>query len=62
MKFPRSTFASVLMSPTTGIILNNEMDDFSVPDTDDTYSVKASAFNLVTVGVKGWGIQRLLTE
>ena len=50
------------MSPTTGIILNNEMDDFSVPDTDDTYSVKASAFNLVTVGVKGWGIQRLLTE
>ena len=43
------------MSPTTGIILNNEMDDFSVPDTDDTYSVKASAFNLVTVGA-GWGL------
>lgn len=38
-------FGSKIMDPVTGIILNNEMDDFSIPDTPNQFSLPPSPSN-----------------
>ena len=38
------------MSRATGIILNNQMDDFSYPGTVNVYGVPASEANMVAPG------------
>lgn len=38
-------FGSKIMDPVTGIILNNEMDDFSIPDTPNQFSLPPSKSN-----------------
>ena len=40
-------FGSKLMEPTTGIILNNEMDDFSVPGTNNYFNLPPSPYNFI---------------
>lgn len=38
-------FGSKIMDPVTGIILNNEMDDFSIPETPNQFSLPPSPSN-----------------
>ena len=43
-------FGSRLMVPTTGLIMNNEMNDFSIPDTNNAFGYKPSPANYVLPG------------
>lgn len=43
-------FGSKIMEPVTGIILNNEMDDFSIPDTPNQFSLPPSPINFPEPG------------
>ena len=40
-----SRFGSMFMSPSTGVILNNEMDDFSFPNVTNAFGVESSPNN-----------------
>ena len=41
-------FGSGIMSPSTHIVLNDEMDDFSTPNTTNSYGIAASEVNFIT--------------
>ena len=41
-------FGSGIMSSSTHIILNDEMDDFSTPNTTNSYGIAASEVNFIT--------------
>jgi len=43
-------YGSKFMSPSTGIILNNQMDDFSYPNLINAYGVSPSESNMVSPG------------
>lgn len=40
-------FGSFICDPTTGIILNNEMDDFSQPNESNSFGLEASIYNYI---------------
>ncbi|KAI8970606.1 gamma-glutamyltransferase [Pilobolus umbonatus] len=44
------SFGSHVMDPTTGVILNNEMDDFSIPGTPNMFGLFPSAYNYIEPG------------
>lgn len=41
-------FGAQLADPVTGIVLNSEMDDFSLPDTNNAYELRPSVYNFVS--------------
>ena len=41
-------FGSGIMSPSTHIVLNDEMDDFSTPNTTNSYGIAASEVNFIS--------------
>ena len=43
-------FGSGIVSPQTGVIFNNEMDDFSTPGTVNAYGIAASESNFIKAG------------
>ncbi|KAH7906971.1 nucleophile aminohydrolase [Hygrophoropsis aurantiaca] len=43
-------FGSQLMEPTTGVILNDEMDDFSIPGIPNAFGLMPSPYNYPTPG------------
>ncbi|EEB08178.1 gamma-glutamyltranspeptidase Ggt2 [Schizosaccharomyces japonicus yFS275] len=43
-------FGSHLMDPTTGVVFNDEMDDFSIPGARNAFNVSASPWNYVAPG------------
>jgi gamma-glutamyltranspeptidase len=40
-------FGSLVCDPVTGIVLNSEMDDFSLPNTGNSYDLRPSIYNYV---------------
>lgn len=40
-------FGSKLMDPETGIILNDEMDDFSIPGVSNAFGLEPSPYNYI---------------
>lgn len=44
------SFGSKLMCPQTGIILNNEMDDFSLPNKTNAFGLRPSKNNFIHPG------------
>lgn len=40
-------FGSVVHDPVTGVILNDEMDDFSLPTTDNAFQLQPSVYNYI---------------
>ncbi|ODQ67202.1 gamma-glutamyltranspeptidase [Nadsonia fulvescens var. elongata DSM 6958] len=40
-------FGAFICDPVTGIVLNSEMDDFSLPDTNNAYELRPSIYNFV---------------
>lgn len=40
-------FGSTILDPSTGIILNNEMDDFSQPNVSNAFGLKPSIYNFI---------------
>lgn len=45
-----NSFGSLVMGNRTGIIFNDEMDDFSIPGTSNAYGVRASPTNYIEPG------------
>jgi len=43
-------FGSLFMSPQTGVILNNQMDDFASPNITNAFGIPPSASNLIVAG------------
>ena len=43
-------FGSLLLDPSTGILLNSEMDDFSIPDHDNAFDIPPSVSNYIASG------------
>ena len=41
------SFGSIVRGKRTGIIFNDEMDDFSIPGTSNTHKIKASPSNYI---------------
>lgn len=40
-------FGAQVADPVTGVVLNSEMDDFSLPDTNNAYELRPSIYNFV---------------
>jgi gamma-glutamyltranspeptidase/glutathione hydrolase/leukotriene-C4 hydrolase len=45
-------FGSKVLSQSTGILLNNQMDDFSIPDQTNIYGLPSSSSNFIRPGKK----------
>lgn len=43
-------FGSLVHDPNTGVIFNNEMDDFSIPGKSNSFGLEASLYNLIKPG------------
>jgi gamma-glutamyltranspeptidase/glutathione hydrolase/leukotriene-C4 hydrolase len=48
--FLRISFGSKVLGPETGIFYNNQMDDFSTPNTSNSFGVPASPANYIRPG------------
>lgn len=43
-------FGSMIYDPNTGIILNDEMDDFSLPNLNNAFNLTPSIYNFIYPG------------